>query len=387
MTHNKYKNLVIIVLIALGLIATVYFIKKPSPIEVQLSNVEKGVVESVITNTRAGTVKACRQAELSPAIGGQIATLPVSKGDKVDKDTILLELWNDDVAARVTLANRESTAAKARAEEACTTAEVAKKEAKRAVELHKKGLTSEEEKERVVGLAKAKKASCEAAVAISHQSKAQIEVAEAMLEQTRLRAPFTGKVVEINGEVGEFITPSPVGVPTLPAVVLIDENCMYVTAPIDEVDARRIQKDMTARITLDAFDDITFDGKVSRVGVYVLDVEKQARTVDIDVSFENFDEQYNLMPGYSADVEIISKKKDNQIRIPTEALLHDDYVYLYKEDGKSIYKTKITTGLSNWKFTEVLSGLNINDRIVRNTDVEGLEDGVKVKEESTNSEQ
>jgi len=387
MTHNKYKNLFIIILIFLGLIAVIYIIKKPSPIAVQLVSVEKGVVESIVTNTRAGTVKACRQAELSPAIGGQIATLPVSKGDKVDKDTILLELWNEDAAARVVLAKRESTAAIARAEEACTFADVAKKEARRAVELHKKGLTSEENKERIVGEAKAKKASCEAAIAISQQSKAQIDVAEAILEQTRLRAPFTGKVVEINGEVGEFITPSPVGVPTLPAVVLIDENCMYVTAPIDEVDARRILKDMAARITLDAFDDITFDGKVSRVGVYVLDVEKQARTVDIDVSFDSLDEQYNLMPGYSADVEIISKKKDNQARIPTEALLHDDYVYLYKEDDKNIYKTKITTGLSNWKFTEVLSGLNIKDQIVRNTDVEGLEDGVKVKAESTNSQQ
>ena len=129
------------------------------------------------------------------------------------------------------------------------------------------------------------------------------------------------------------------------------------------------------------------DGQVSLVGVYVLDIEKQARTVDIDVSFTNLGKKYNLMPGYSADVEIISKKKDNQIRIPTEALLHNDYVYLYKEDDKSVYKSKITTGLSNWKFTEVLSGLNINDRIVRNTDVEGLEDGVKVKVESTDKQQ
>ena len=135
MTHNKYKNLIIIASIALILIAIVYLIKRPSPIEVQLTSVEKGIVESIITNTRAGTVKACRQAELSPAIGGQISTLPVSKGDVVEKDTILIELWNEDTAARVALAKRESTAAKAHAEEACTIAEVAKKEAKRFQEI------------------------------------------------------------------------------------------------------------------------------------------------------------------------------------------------------------------------------------------------------------
>ena len=387
MTHNKYKNLLIIIVIFLSLVAIIYVIKKPSLVEVQLVSVEKGVVESIITNTRAGTVKACRQAELSPATGGQIATLPVSKGDQVEKNDILLELWNADLAARVALAKRESTAAKARAEEACTIAQVAKKEATRFVALHKKGLTSEENKERVVGEAKAKKSSCDAAKAISQQSKAQIDVAEAMLEQTRLRAPFTGKVVEINGEVGEFITPSPVGVQTLPAVVIIDEHCMFVTAPIDEVDARRIQKDMPARITLDAFEDITFDGQVSRVGVYVLDIEKQSRTVDIDVSFSNLEKDYQLLPGYSADVEIISEMKQDKVRIPTEALLHDDYVYLYKKDDKRIYKTKIKAGLSNWKFTEVLSGLNINDQIVRNTDVEGLDDDVKVKAELLDNQQ
>ena len=378
MTHNKYKNIIITVSIAVALIVFIFYIRKPDAIIVQLVTVESDIVESIVTNTRAGTVKACRQAELSPATGGQISTLPVSKGDTVKKDAVLLELWNDNLQAQVNLAKRQAVASKAKAEEACTIASVSKKESSRLIELHRKGLASQEQKDRAVGDAKAKKASCDAAVAVSLQSKAQIDVAEAMLEQTRLRAPFDGKVVEINGEVGEFITPSPVGVPTLPAIVIIDDRCMYVTGPIDEVDAQRIKQKMPARITLDAYDDATFEGEVSRVGVYVLDVEKQARTVDIDVTFSNLDETYQLLPGYSADVEIITEKKTDKLRIPTEALLHDDYVYLYRDDN-TIKKIKVRTGLANWKFTEILSGLKANDRIVSTTDVEGLEDGIKVK--------
>ena len=378
MTHNKYKNIIITAVIIISLITFIIYIRKPDPVSVQLVTVESGNVESIVTNTRAGTVKACRQADLSPALGGQISNLPVKKGQQVNKNDILLELWNDDLKARHLLTQKEANAAEARVEEACTVASVAKREAERVVKLFKQGLTSDEKKELALGDAKAKAASCNASKAIAEQSTAQIEVALAMLEQTRLRAPFSGTVVEINGEVGEFITPSPIGVATLPAIILIDNQCMYVTAPIDEVDARKINKGMPSRITLDAFDDVNFTGEVSRVGVYVLDLEKQARTVDIDVTFDAFDEQHKLMPGYSADVEIITKKQTDKLRIPTESLLHDDYVYLYAEDG-TLTKTKVETGLSNWKFTEILSGLKANDKIVSTTDVEGLEDGIKVK--------
>ena len=156
------------------------------------------------------------------------------------------------------------------------------------------------------------------------------------------------------------------------------------TAPIDEVDARKIKTNMPARITLDAFYDVTFKGEVSRVGVYVLDIEKQARTVEVDVTFDALGEQYQLMPGYSADVEIITKELSNKLRIPTESLLHDDYVYLFNLDDNTISKTKVTTGLSNWKFTEILSGLNADDQIVSTTDVEGLDDGIKVKIDTSN---
>lgn len=378
MTHNKYKNLFITLAIISSLLVIIYIIRKPDAIIVELAEVTTGQVEAIVTNTRAGTVKACRQAELSPSAGGQISLLPVQKGSKVKQGDILLELWNDDLHARLLLAEKEALAAEARAEEACAIAQVAKTEANRVVKLYKQGLTSQENKERAEGETKAKNASCNAGKAVSEQSKAQIAVAEAMLEQTRLRAPFSGTVVEINGELGEFTTPSPVGIPTLPAIILVDSQCMYVTAPIDEVDAQRISQDMPARITLDAFDKQIFSGKVTRVGVYVLDVEKQSRTVDIDVSFNDNNQVQNLLPGYSADVEIITQQNENRLFIPTQALLYDNHVYRYNANDKKIYQVKVTTGLSNWQTTEIVSGLNKGDKIVKNTDIENLADGVDV---------
>ena len=61
-----------------------------------------------------------------------------------------------------------------------------------------------------------------------------------------LTAPFDGVVAEVNAELGEYVTPSPPGIPTPPAVDLIDDRCLYVTAPIDEVDAPEIRTGMPA---------------------------------------------------------------------------------------------------------------------------------------------
>ena len=134
-------------------------------------------------------------------------------------------------------------------------------------------------------------------------AEARVDVTKAHLERTQLYAPFAGVIAEINGELGEFVTPSPVGIPTPPTVDLIDASCLYISAPIDEVDAPRVRAGLPARISLDAFPDRVFPGHVRRVAPYVLDQEKQARTVEIEAEFDD-PEKAGLLAGYSADVEV-----------------------------------------------------------------------------------
>lgn len=179
------------------------------------------MVQNTVANTRAGTLMASRRASLSPSVGGQIASLAVSEGDQVKAGQLLLALWNEDLTARVELASQEVTAAVARAQEACVVAEVARREAERLKKLRKKGVASEEEVDQAEGEASAKTAACRAATANIGVSKAKLDVAQAALDKTRLVAPFDGTVAEVNGELGEFVTPSPIGVPTPPAVDLI----------------------------------------------------------------------------------------------------------------------------------------------------------------------
>ena len=82
----------IILIVIIGGIG--YFIwreTRPEPVEVLVSSVVRGTVEKTVANTRAGTVKACRRAKLTPSIGGQIAKLPVKEGDQVKTGQLLLE--------------------------------------------------------------------------------------------------------------------------------------------------------------------------------------------------------------------------------------------------------------------------------------------------------
>jgi HlyD family secretion protein len=167
-------------------------------------------------------------------------------------------------------------------------------------------------------------------------------------------------------------------VATPPAVDLIDYSCLYVTAPIDEVDAGALHQGLPARISLDAFRGEVFAGKLKRIAPYVLDLEKQARTVEIDVLFDDPAVRERLLVGYSADIDIILDTHKDVLRVPTEAVMEDDQVYRYNRSSGTLELVSIDTGLRNWNFTEVTAHLQAGDEIVLSLDVPGLEDGMAV---------
>ena len=369
----KWRTLGILAgLAAVGTAAALWF-GRAEPITVEVVEAGRGSVAETVTNTRAGTVKACQRAKLAPPAGGQIARLPVKKGDRVERGQVLLELWNDDIRAELSVTEREAAAARARREEACIAARVARRESDRLASLTERKLVSTELAERAAGEADAREAACRAAAEQIRVSQARIEAAQARLERTLLRAPFAGTVAEINGEIGEFVTPSPGGIPTPPAVDVVDTSCIYITAPIDEVDAPRVREGMPARVTLDAFRDRSFPAHVRRVAPYVLDVEKQARTVEVEAGIDELGDAL-LLPGYSADVEVILAERTDVLRIPTRALIEGKRVYVL--EGDTVRSREVTAGIGNWEYTEITAGIDAGARVVVSIDREGLADGV-----------
>lgn len=377
MPRSRLRPFVIVVLVAVAAVAAWKFFQQ-KPITVVVQPVTRGTVEKVVANTRAGTLKACRQANLSPGVGGQIARLQVSEGDQVNKGQLLLELWNKDLAAQLVLTESQLCTASAHAEAAHQRTKIAAREATRLLRLQPSGAVSEQETDNKITEANIREAEYAAAKADAETSRARLGVINAELERTRLIAPFTGIVAKINGELNEFVTPSPAGIATPPTVVLLDTTCFYVTAPIDEVDAPDIQVGMKARIILDAYGERHFAGTVRRISPYVLDVEKQARTVDVEVEFCQAPENTILLAGYSADVEIIAKVSPDTIRIPTQTIIDGKKVYVYASKDGRLHSRDITTGISNWEQTEVTGGLREGEQVLTSIDRDGVEDNAKV---------
>lgn len=374
---NKPLRLISFAIIASVIALASWYYTRPKPLEVELATIATGNVEATIVNTRAGTIKSCQRSNLAPASGGQIAKIWIKEGDRVQKGQTLLELWNLDLQAQRELAQRQLTMAQERRRETCILAENARRESVRTQQLVEQGFVSSQRAEDADANARSRQASCDAAISDIKRAEAQIRVAQAGIDRTVIMAPFSGIIAHISGELGEFTTPSPPGIPTPPTIDLIDDTCLYVTAPMDEVDAPKIKVGQEARITLDAMPEKIFPGRIRRIAPYVTEIEKQARTVDIEVDFLQIPADA-LLVGYSADVEVVLERKDNVLRIPTQAIRQNNKVWVVDAQSR-LAEQQLESGLSNWSFTEIRSGLKAGDQVLISFDQDDIKAGVAVQ--------
>ncbi|HEX9944801.1 MAG TPA: efflux RND transporter periplasmic adaptor subunit [Thermoanaerobaculia bacterium] len=369
------RLLVILGIVAAGLAlrATVF---APEPLEVTVAEVSRGRVEQTVTNSRAGTVKARRRAQISPEVGGRVAEVPFREGDRFRKGDVLLRLDPSVPAARIALSRRELQAAEAQRQQACVAAERAGRERNRLKKLTTEGIVSADAYDQAQTAAETAAAACRAARAGVEQARAAIELETRHQGQTVIRAPFDGIVADLSIEVGEYTTPSPPGMPIPPVIDVLDPGSIYVSAPMDEVDSARIHPGQPARVTFDSYPGRQFPGHVRRVAPYVLDREEQNRTVEIEVDLDD-PGAVRLLPGTSADVEVLLEARESVLRVPTPALIEGEKV-LVAENGV-LAERKLRIGLKNWDWTEVLSGLEPGNLVVTSLDRPEVKAGAEVR--------
>src|ERR1043165_7170194 len=146
----------IVIAVALGAWRT----SRPKSIPVAFGVVDRGRVERTVANTRAGTVQACRRAKLAPPMGGQIVKLPVREGSRVHAGDLLLELWSQNGVAQQRQTKEQARGAVLHAQEVCTSADVAERDAGRAQKLHRDALLPDDQLDRAISNARTLRAAC-----------------------------------------------------------------------------------------------------------------------------------------------------------------------------------------------------------------------------------
>jgi len=353
---------------------------RPADVPITIFRAASGRVEETVTNSKAGTVKSRRRATLSTEVGGRVRELPARKGARVRRGDLLLRIADDDYRAQVLVLESALSAAKSVRVEACRTAEQLDRDLARSRQLAKDQIVSQELLEALQSRRDGAAAACEAARARIAQAEAAREVARVTLQKTTLKAPFDGVVADVTTEVGEWITPSPPGLPIPPVIVLIEDAAIYVSAPMDEVDVGRVRFGQAARITIDAYPNRSFSGKVTRVAPYVLDVQEQNRTFEIEAELDDSAFARKLLPGTSADVEVILAAKDGVLRIPSYALLEGGRVLVVEKNR--LATRSVRTGLKNWQFVEVVEGLAAGDLVTVSLDRVEVKEGARVRIEA-----
>ncbi len=167
---------------------------------------------------------------------------------------------------------------------------------------------------------------------------------------------------------GGMTTPSATGI-----IDLINRESLYISAPMDEIDSGRIELGLPVRVAVDSRPDETFLGKVTRVAPYVLDIEAQNRTVEIEVELDDLEVSSSLLPGTSADVEVILQTREDAPRIPTSALFQNNQVLVVEDD--ELVEREIETGLRNWDYVEIVAGLEEGEVVVTSLDRAEVEAG------------
>jgi HlyD family secretion protein len=163
-------------------------------------------------------------------------------------------------------------------------------------------------------------------------------------------------------------------------VQIIDLEKRIVKGGIDEIDLQKVAIGNNARIKIPAMNNQILNAKVTKVVPFVSTEKDQDRTSQIELEF--LDNKTLVPVGASADVEIVSKTKENVITLPTKYILgtgKNRFVFLEK-DGL-ISKKTISLGIGNYEKMEILDALTENDLVVAPPEGVELVDGMKVTAE------
>jgi len=380
----KKKRYVLVVFLAGLLIAAGYLYNKgvltPS-VQVQTASVQKIYPSQTFTVLNAsGYVVAQRKAAIASKITGRLVYLAVEEGSRVKKGDIIARLENEDTLALKDQALAGLKTAHFQLEQSLAELDDATLSYNRSKELVSAGYIAKAEFDSADARFKRARAAAQANQAAVSNSQAALKGAEVTLDYANMRAPYDAVVLTKNADIGDIVTPLGAAANAKAAVVNVaDMDSLKVEVDVSESNIEKVFKDQPCEIHLDALPSERFPGKVHMI---VPTADRTKASVMVKVAFNVLNPK--VLPEMSAKVafllrDITEAEMQPITAVPTSAIVHrNNQVVVFRLSGDRAVETRVVPGRQMNGMSEILSGLNIGDKILVSTSEKILE-GTKVK--------
>ena len=393
--------------------------KKNAGTEVRMEQVSRRDLVSAVT--ASGKIEPQTSVDISADITGRIVRIAVEEGDLVTKGQFLVQIDPAQYQAAVSRAEGVVSSTQATLLQTRANRDQAERAWKRADGLTRLGPNliapaTAEEARTALDVADA---TYQANRAQLDQSRASLQEAKDNLAKTRLMSPIAGRVVRLAVEEGEVAVPGTFSRETGLLLTIADLSVILAKVQVDETDVVRLTHDDSVEVTIDAYPDSTFAGRVTRVSqsAKLTSTETASgsndRAVDFDVEITLETPPGDIRPDLSCTARIVTDTRGNTLSIPIIALTVRDHERLPNENNPALDTMTrrrpaereeegvflIQNGVANFRpvkvgiagdeYFEVVDGLRGGETIVAGTyqAIRDLKDGAKVRAADTTKQQ
>src|SRR5579864_2010775 len=323
--------------------------------------------------TAAGYLVARRKAVVSAKIQGRLADLIVEEGSPVREGQVIARLDSQNLEAEVEVVRAQVEGAEANLAER-------QRQLRQIESLAQIGVVSRDQLDSTSSQVRVAEASLS-------ESKANLALSQANLQNTLIRAPFTGVVVKKMAEVGESVAPIPPGVNISTSsgaiVAITDMATLEAEVDVSESNVAKLQQEQPARVSVEAFPDRVYTGRLRQV-IPTADRTKATVTVKVAIT----DPDTNLKPEMSVKVTFlqrpnaVSEQPTRVIRVPTDALVsRNDGTFVFELTANGTARAvSVVTGAESQNHVDIRQGLTGSETLLVNPPA-GLRDGEDVRVE------
>ena len=387
--------------------------KKHAGTEVRLEQAARRDLVSAVT--ASGKIEAKTSVDISADITGRIIRIAVREGDLVNKGQFLIQIDPAQYQAAVARAQGVVGSTEATLTQARANLDQAERAWNRARQLTQLGpnLIAPEAAEQARTSYDVAQANWQATRAQLEQSRASLQEARDNLSKTRLTSPISGRVVRLAVEEGEVAVPGTFSRETGLLMTVADLSVILAKVQVDETDVVRLAANDSVQVTIDAYPDTSFTGRVTEISHSAQLTATQTasgsndRAVDFDVEVTLDNPPRDVRPDLSCTARMVTDTRARALSIPIIALTVRDHERVPIEDstmdttrlkklgkeaegvfvvreGKATFRP-VKVGIAGDEYFEVIDGLREGETIVAGTyqAIRDLKDGARVRAADT----